>query len=81
MDGMTYVNAAYSAAGRFPVDGPAKSDSLAEQMKAVRKARLNRQALADPAMAGKLAVLSASPVYNASGDLIQAVAPVNAFTA
>ena len=77
MEGMIHVNAAASVPG----EGSSKNESLAAQMKAVRKARLNRQALADPSMVGKLVALSASPVYNASGDLIQAVAPVNSFTA
>jgi len=81
MEGM-FMNAAGVPANALPVDGASKdASSLANQMKAVRKARLNRQALADPAMIGKLVALSASPVYNASGDLIQAVAPVNSFTA
>lgn len=50
------------------------SDSnLAEQMKNIRKGRLNRQVYEDPSLASKLVATKASPVYNASGALIQAV--------
>lgn len=48
-------------------------DSLANEMKNIRKARLQRQVLSDPSLAGKLVATEASPQYNASGELIQAV--------
>ena len=49
------------------------NDSLSNEMKDIRKARLQRQVLADPSLAGKLVATEASPQYNASGELIQAV--------
>ncbi len=45
--------------------------SQAEQMKAIQKQKLAREVLADPSKAAKLVQQSASPVYNASGNLIQ----------
>lgn len=49
-------------------------ESLANEMKTIRKARLRRQVLQDPSLARKLVATEASPVYNARGDLIQSVA-------
>lgn len=51
---------------------PDKSGHM-EQMKSIRKARLARQVFADPSLAAKLPALEASPVYNASGNLIAGV--------
>ena len=48
-------------------------DKLADEMKDVRKARLQRQVMADPSLAGKLVATEASPTYNAKGSMIQAV--------
>ncbi|THB69973.1 MAG: hypothetical protein D6E12_03550 [Desulfovibrio sp.] len=48
-------------------------NSFANEMKQIRKARLQRQVMQDPSLARKLVSVEASPLYNASGDLIQAV--------
>ena len=48
-------------------------DALANEMKDIRKAKLQRQVMSDPSLAGKLVATEASPQYNASGALIQAV--------
>ncbi|WP_237559990.1 hypothetical protein [Desulfohalovibrio reitneri] len=50
-----------------------KGESNSEMMKDIRKARLNRQVLADPSLAGELVATEASATYNASGEVIQAV--------
>lgn len=47
--------------------------SQAEAMKNIRKARLNRQVLQDPSVLAKLVALETTPVYNAKGDIVQAV--------
>jgi len=48
-------------------------DSMANEMKDIRKARLQRQVMADPSLAGKLVATEASPTYNAKGSVIQAL--------
>ncbi len=57
------------------IQAPAKNsgNSLANEMKQIRKARLHRQALQDPSLHGKLVATEASPVYNAKGEMIQAL--------
>lgn len=47
--------------------------SQADAMKNIRKARLQRQTLQDPSMIGKLVAMETTPVYNAKGDIVQAV--------
>jgi len=47
--------------------------SQADAMKSIRKARLQRQTLQDPSMIGKLVAMETTPVYNAKGDIVQAV--------
>jgi hypothetical protein len=47
--------------------------SLANEMKQIRKARLHRQAFQDPSLYRKLVAAEASPVYNAKGEVIQAL--------
>ncbi len=54
-------------------EGNNSGDALANEMKDIRKARLQRQVMSDPSLAGKLVATEASPQYNASGSLIQAV--------
>jgi HD-like signal output (HDOD) protein len=49
----------------------ASGESLAAQMKDVKKARLHREALADPSLYAKLVKAEASPVYNSRAELIQ----------
>ncbi len=48
-------------------------NSMANEMKDIRKARLQRQVMADPSLAGKLVATEASPTYNAKGAVIQAL--------
>lgn len=48
-------------------------NALANEMKDIKKARLQRQVMADPSLAGKLVATEASPTYNAEGSVIQAV--------
>ncbi len=50
-----------------------ESNSNAEMMKNITKAKLARKALIDPSFAGELVRLEASGVYNAKGDVVQAV--------
>lgn len=50
-----------------------QGQSQAEMMKNIRKARLNRQVLADPSVLGRLVALETTSVYNAKGDIVQAV--------
>ena len=50
-----------------------KTSSFADEMKNIRKQRLRRQVFEDVKMAGKLVAVEASPVYNAKGQLIQAL--------
>lgn len=45
----------------------------ADQMKSIRKARLQRQVMQDPSLAQKLVAVEATGTYNARGDVIQAV--------
>jgi hypothetical protein len=47
--------------------------SQADAMKNIRKARLQRQTLQDPSMIAKLVAMETTPVYNAKGDIVQAV--------
>ncbi len=46
--------------------------SGAQEMKNIRKQRLEREVMVDPSKAKKLVKLEASPVYNAQGKVIQA---------
>ena len=50
---------------------------LANQMKAIKKARLHRMVYQDPSLARKLVATEASPAYNAKGEIIQAVSSVD----
>lgn len=50
-----------------------QGQSQAEMMKNIRRARLNRQVLQDPAILGRLVALETTSVYNAKGDIVQAV--------
>ncbi|SKA83391.1 hypothetical protein SAMN02745704_01635 [Paucidesulfovibrio gracilis DSM 16080] len=54
---------------------PTNSDrsGQADMMKDIRKARLQRQVMADPSLASKLVSVEATATYNASGNLVQAV--------
>jgi len=76
MDGLSLTGTVAQTGGGDlqKVEESSKAVSQADQMKAIKKARLNRKVMADPSLAGKLVALSSSPVYNAKGDLIQSVA-------
>ncbi|OEU71010.1 MAG: hypothetical protein BA863_07415 [Desulfovibrio sp. S3730MH75] len=50
-----------------------ETENVANSMKVLQRKRLHRQAFADPAMHRELVKIESSPVYNASGNLIQAV--------
>ncbi|SDB23096.1 hypothetical protein SAMN05660653_01131 [Desulfonatronum thiosulfatophilum] len=50
-----------------------EGNSQADAMKNIRKARLQRQVLQDPAILSKLVAMETTPVYNAKGDVVQAV--------
>ncbi|MDK2957677.1 MAG: hypothetical protein PWQ57_3175 [Desulfovibrionales bacterium] len=58
-----------------PVDLPARQEqeSQADFIKDIRKRKLRREVYADPSLAMKLVKVEASPVYNAKGELIQAI--------
>ncbi|MGE4299800.1 MAG: hypothetical protein AB7E47_17415 [Desulfovibrionaceae bacterium] len=50
--------------------GSGSDASVANEMKNVRKQRLERMVLQDPELARTIMVAQSSPVYNAKGDLI-----------
>ncbi|MGE4504780.1 MAG: hypothetical protein AB7D51_05485 [Desulfovibrionaceae bacterium] len=56
-------------ANTFTVD----RTSNADMMKNIQKARLQRKAMVDPGFAGELVKLQSTGVYNAKGDVVQAV--------
>ncbi len=58
-----------------PVPKPDKDtgQSLANDLKNLRRKRLQRKIYQDPNMVKELVRLEASPVYNARGEVIQAV--------
>ncbi|MDD3311717.1 hypothetical protein [Pseudodesulfovibrio sp.] len=52
--------------------------NVADQMKAMRKVRLQRQVLENPEMARDLVKIQASGTYNAKGDIVQSVGSLGA---
>ncbi len=48
-----------------------KDASSADEMKNIRKQRLQREVMVDPSKARDLVKLESSPVYNAQGKVIQ----------
>ncbi len=52
---------------------PRDGQNQAEAMKNIRKARLQRQVLQDPGVISKLVAMETTSVYNAKGDIVQAV--------
>ena len=48
-------------------------DSMANMMKQIGKARLQREVLADPSMAAKLVKVESTMTYNSNGEVVQAV--------
>lgn len=48
------------------------ADSLANEMKNIRRKRAERELLQDPSLAKKLMAVQASAIYNSNGELIQA---------
>ncbi|MBI9078405.1 MAG: hypothetical protein JEY79_01535 [Pseudodesulfovibrio sp.] len=52
-------------------EAKSKDVSTADEMKNIRKQRLQREVMVDPSKAKKLIKLEASPVYNAQGKVIQ----------
>lgn len=50
-----------------------QSSNVADQMKSIRKVRLQRQVMENPEMARQLVKVEATGTYNAKGDVIQAV--------
>lgn len=55
--------------GGFEVQGA----TLSDEMKSIRKVRLQRQVLENPEMARQLVKVESTGTYNAKGDVIQAV--------
>ena len=55
--------------GGFNVQGSNNADNI----KSIRKVRLQRQVLENPEMARELVKVEATGTYNAKGDVIQAV--------
>lgn len=47
-------------------------ESLANEMKDIKRQRAEREVLRDVSLAKKLVAIKASPVYNSSGEIIQA---------
>jgi mRNA-degrading endonuclease toxin of MazEF toxin-antitoxin module len=50
-----------------------QSTNLADQIKDLRKVRLQRQVMENPELARELVKVEATGTYNAKGDVIQAV--------
>lgn len=88
MEGMEHINLSGLSAAGVPAETPEatparvvesgketddRQSSLSDQMKDVRRQRLRRKVLQDPSLARKLVATEASPVYNARGELIQAL--------
>ena len=55
--------------GNYDLQG----SSFADQMKSIRKVRLQRQVLENPEIARQLVKVEATGTYNAKGNVIQAV--------
>jgi len=55
--------------GGFEVQG----SDFADQMKSIRKVRLQREVLENPEMARQLVKVESTGTYNAKGNVIQAV--------
>ncbi|WP_319583278.1 hypothetical protein [uncultured Pseudodesulfovibrio sp.] len=53
----------------FEVQG----NNMSEQIKSIRKVRLQREVLENPEMARELVKVESTGTYNARGDLVQAV--------
>lgn len=51
----------------------AQGANLADQIKSIRKVRLQREVLENPEMARELVKVEATGTYNAKGDVVQAV--------
>jgi hypothetical protein len=51
----------------------AQGNSMAEQIKSIRKVRLQREVLENPEMARELVKVQSTGTYNARGDIVQAV--------
>ena len=50
-----------------------QGSNVADQVKSIRKARLQREVYADPGMASELVKIESTGTYNAKGNLIQSV--------
>ena len=61
------------AAERRVAEQESSAESNADDMKNIKKAKLERQVMADPSLAQKLVATEATPTYNANGSVIQAV--------
>jgi putative ubiquitin-RnfH superfamily antitoxin RatB of RatAB toxin-antitoxin module len=48
-----------------------RADSLANEMKNIKRKRAERELLQDPKLAKKLMAAQASPIYNSNGEIIQ----------
>jgi len=51
----------------------AQGNNMAEQIKSIRKVRLQREVLENPEMARELVKVQSTGTYNARGDIVQAV--------
>jgi len=58
----------------FEVQG----SNVADQVKSIRKARLQREVYANPEMARELVKIESTGTYNAKGNLIQSVGNLGA---
>lgn len=58
---------------KLDVESKPREDNLANEMKDIRKARLQRKVFQDPSLANKLVATENSPVYNTKGTVIQAL--------
>ncbi|MEF2232344.1 MAG: hypothetical protein V3571_15535 [Pseudodesulfovibrio sp.] len=55
-----------------------QSSNVSDQTKSIRKARLQREVLADPEMARELVKIESTGTYNAKGTIIQSVGNIGA---
>ena len=73
----TIVNTPWKEVRIMEVGGfEVKQFNYADQMKSIRKVRLQREVMENPELARQLVKVEASGTYNAKGDIIQTVGSI-----
>jgi hypothetical protein len=68
---MTELSAITPKVVQADMNQPGNKDSLAEEMKNLRKLRMQRETLADPSKIGKLLVAETTLLYNSNAEIVQ----------